>query len=341
MFHDWEAAVPDTSQLPPPPPMASEYSSTTNASYDEAAAAHAWCARNHVYTPQVPNVHLIETVQAGQHELDRMNAFGGSIVKLDTRTHPSSFSSNAFGAKPTTVSHVSSASNPNNNPKPGRSGLFKSSASTPSQAPPGDQILTSLLPFYFAATSNPLSPHFAAAKPVPYTIYFEITPQSFHSTDATLAVGFAAKPFPTNRQPGWHRASIGVHSDDGNRYVNDSWGGRPFTSPFRVGETLGLAVVFIPELVAPSSKVRSGTLTSEHEVQSSLPRCKTRCYFTRNGNVEGSWEMDEERDAEKDEGIAGLQGEADIYAAVGMYGLVECEVRFYAQGEGFIAPPIM
>lgn len=70
-----------------------------------------------------------------------------------------------------------------------------------------------------------------------------------------------------------------------------------------------------------------------------LPKCKTRVYFTRNGVVGGSWAIDEERDAEKDEGIAGLQGECDMYAAIGVFGSAEVEIRFFAQGDGFVAPP--
>lgn len=124
--------------------------------------------------------------------------------------------------------------------------------------------------------------------------------------------------------------------------MNDSWGGREFTQPLKVGERIGLAVQFEPVPVSDGEKKdRRGVLQSEKEVHSTLPRCKTRVHFTRNGAVEGSWEMDEERDAERDEGVAGLQGESDLYAAVGMYGNVDVEIRFFAQGEGFVAPPSM
>jgi len=144
-----------------------------------------------------------------------------------------------------------------------------------------------------------------------------------------------SKPYPLNRQPGWHRASIGIHSDDGNRYINDSWGGRPFTDPFREGESIGLGIVFSPQPTTTTTK----PLQSDREVRSPLPKCKTRIYLTRNGNVTGSWDVDEERDAEKDEGVAGLMGEADLYAAVGTFGDVDVEVRFFAGGEGFVPPP--
>lgn len=58
----------------------------------------------------------------------------------------------------------------------------------------------------------------------------------------------------------------------------------------------------------------------------------TKVVFTREGRVEGGWNVDEERDAERDEGVDGLQGEKDMYAAVGSFGGVECEVVVGREG---------
>ena len=88
-----------------------------------------------------------------------------------------------------------------------------------------------------------------------------------------------------------------------------------------------------------ASKSTRAILQSEREVTSKLPICRTKAYFVRNGAVVGSWEINEERDAEKDEGVAGLRGEVDLYAAVGVFGDAECEVKFYESGMGFVAPP--
>lgn len=98
---------------------------------------------------------------------------------------------------------------------------------------------------------------------------------------------------------------------------------------------------FLPEQpnVPSEHRAPADMLQSEREVHSQLPKCKTRVYFTRNGTVQGSWPVDEERDAEKDQGVAGLMGETDLYAAVGTCGGVEVEVRFFRGGEGFVAPP--
>jgi hypothetical protein len=167
-----------------------------------------------------------------------------------------------------------------------------------------DTIILSNLPIYFAAASNPL--HTEVAR----TIYFEVQVQRILDPESALAVGFAAKPYPPWRLPGWHRASIGVHSDDGRRYINDSWGGVEFVRPFQEGEVVGVGMRFGREAKTDVT-------------------VKTRCFFVRDGREVGGWDVDEERDRDRDEfeGVAGLEGEGDLYAAVGLYGGVEFEVR--------------
>lgn len=320
-YHDW-TSVPDTSLLPPPPPLQSDYSTTTNASYDEAAAAHAWCAQYPVYTPQRPSEPLLNAVIHGQHDIDPPPNFQGICRQLETNLD----ATNAFGATPTRTWFISSARGADTNP-------FRR---TP---PPGDQIFLSRLPLYFAAVSHPLlshlSPNEHSTSRPPQTIYFEITALAFKSPDATVAIGYVSKPYPPNRQPGWHRASTAVHSDDGRRFTNDSWAGRDFVSSFQLNEPIGLAMTF--EQVETQ---RDTTSVSAHQVRTSLPHCRTKLHFTRNGIIEGSYEIDEERDAERDEGTAGLGGEADMYAAIGVFGEVDVEVRFFGQGEGFVPPPL-
>lgn len=62
--------------------------------------------------------------------------------------------------------------------------------------------------------------------------------------DTAVAVGFVGCPYPGFRLPGWNRGSLGVHSDDGRRYCNDSYGGKDFTMPFREGEVVGIGMCF-------------------------------------------------------------------------------------------------
>jgi len=52
-------------------------------------------------------------------------------------------------------------------------------------------------------------------------------------------------------------------------------------------------------------------------------------FFTRDGKIDGGWNLHEERD-ERDEphGVEGLEGQNDLFPAVGVFGAVEFEVRF-------------
>lgn len=172
------------------------------------------------------------------------------------------------------------------------------------------------------------------ANPATPTVYFEITPLSLASSTATIAIGYAAKPYPANRQPGWHRASLAVHSDDGHRFTNDPWAGRDFVPAFRAGQSLGLALRFDPsEGHLDRDRIEKSSIAAT-QISSWLPRVQaTRAIFMRDGVEEGSWRVDEERDAERDEGAAGLYGEVDLYAAIGVWGDVDFEVRFFGLSE--------
>lgn len=100
-----------------------------------------------------------------------------------------------------------------------------------------------------------------------------------------------------------------MHSDDGRRYCNDSYGGKDFTRPFGAGETVGVGMVFAGEGV--------------------------EVFFTRGGKKVGGWRLDEETDAELDwNATEGLDGSGDVYAAVGVWGGgVEVEVGEFVSEE--------
>jgi hypothetical protein len=188
-----------------------------------------------------------------------------------------------------------------------------------------DCILLTTLPLYFAAQDSPLTTE------RPKTIYFEIRVNAMGERrgepEAGIALGFCAKPYPPWRLPGWQRASLGVHGDDGRRYVNDPDGGIDFTQPFRPGETVGIGITFS----VPSSAddvAGAGPIT----------RAQASVFFTRNGHRDGSagWQMSEERDGQS-AGVFGLEGEMDLYAAVGMFGAVDFEI--FLAPEGWIYQP--
>ncbi|OAT05658.1 hypothetical protein, variant [Blastomyces gilchristii SLH14081] len=193
----------------------------------------------------------------------------------------------------------------------------------------GDCILLTGLPVYFPAKDSPL------VTERPKTIYFEAKLLAQHSgingQTSGFAIGFAAQPYPTWRSPGWERGSVGVFSDDGCRFVNDSWGGMEFTSPFKVGETIGLGMKF--PLPSPESFVQS-------QATGASPTLPVEIFFTRDGKIVGSWDLHEEVD-EDTGGVEGLEGDFDLYGALGLFGGVEFEVCFNSSGWLWVPPTTM
>ncbi|OJD26789.1 hypothetical protein ACJ73_01830 [Blastomyces percursus] len=180
----------------------------------------------------------------------------------------------------------------------------------------GDCILLTGLPVYFPPKDSPL------VTERPKTIYFEAKLLAQHSgingQTSGFSIGFAAQPYPTWRSPGWERGSVGVFSDDGCRFVNDSWGGMEFTSPFKVGETVGLGMKF--SFPSPESFIQSQTTGAS-------PTLPVEIFFTRDGKIVGSWDLHEEVDEDAG-GVGGLEGDFDLYGALGLFGGVEFEVYF-------------
>ena len=172
-----------------------------------------------------------------------------------------------------------------------------------------DTIFLSDIPIFASLQHNPLMTE------KPKTTYFELEVKSMGSNvvgsgDAGIAIGFLAPPYPSWRLPGWHRASLGVHGDDGRRYVDDSDGGRDFVRSFRRGDVVGFGM-------SHGLPVYAG----------GKPKCEI--FFTRNGKHEGKWDLYEEKDLNQEGGdIRGLEGEHDLLAAVGCFGAVEFETRF-------------
>lgn len=191
--------------------------------------------------------------------------------------------------------------------------------STKRQSP--DSCIMSASPLYSVEAHSPL--YTKQSK----TIYFEVKVlPSSRADEISLALGFVAQPYPTFRLPGWERASLGVHGDDGNRYVNDKWGGRDFTQPFKRGQTVGIGMTFSRrEIDQPPAYDGQPAPTT-----SSLP-INIEVFFTRDGKKQGGWNVHEELDAAEDLPVTGLEGMHDLYAAVGTFDQVEFEVNFAAR----------
>lgn len=180
-----------------------------------------------------------------------------------------------------------------------------------------DSCLITSSPLYFAYIDSPVH----SGKPK--TVYYEVEILSMGyagtNSESTIALGYCAMPYPTWRMPGWERASLGIHSDDGRRYVNDTWGGKDFTRPFGKGDTVGIGLRFSVPESPPDYNVdpRPGLVKSSIEV-----------FFTKNGDYCGDWNLHEELDHELDQGIDGLDGLFDLYGTVGIFGGTEFAVKF-------------
>ncbi|KAJ5580147.1 uncharacterized protein N7459_006132 [Penicillium hispanicum] len=187
----------------------------------------------------------------------------------------------------------------------------------------GDCLVLTHLPLYFAAEDSPLT------REKNKSIYFEVKLLGLRAgpgadgDSSGFAIGYAAQPYPSWRSPGWERGSLGVFSDDGCRFVNDSWGGRDFTAPFNVGETVGLGMVFSFPKAATKGEMK---------------KCNVGIFFTRNGHRAGEWDLHEETDEESG-GIEGLEGNYDLYGAIGLFGGVDFEACFDPAG-WLYQPPI-
>jgi len=76
-YHDW-TSIPDTSLLPPPPSLGHE-SSKYNATWDDAARAHAFCDQFPPYTPARPSLAVQQAVQDGDIVVEQPREYAGEL----------------------------------------------------------------------------------------------------------------------------------------------------------------------------------------------------------------------------------------------------------------------
>ncbi|KAA8645544.1 SSH4 family protein [Aspergillus tanneri] len=274
-YHNWQEAVPDTTDFPPPPVTGYFYSGTGNASSADAERAHEFCDGFPLYSPANPPATVYSSVQRCDIHPVKPEGFCGEISTISK-------------------------------------GRWKGFTRDRSR----DCSISTNLPLFFSLADSP----WVTKKSK--TVYFEVKllglrtgPETGSVDSSGLSIGFVAQPYPTWRSPGWERGSVGVFSDDGCRFVNDSWGGKGFTTAFKLGETVGLGMTFrLPEDI---KKVPE----SEGE------RIRVEIFFTRDGRKVGGWDLHEEVDAEAG-GVEGLEGDFDLYGAIGLFGGVDFEACF-------------
>jgi hypothetical protein len=74
-----------------------------------------------------------------------------------------------------------------------------------------------------------------------HSFLFDI--EELPASGSVIALGLCAKPYPTFRLPGWHRESFGVHSDDGAKFFDNSFGGVDYCQPFKRGDRISVNYV--------------------------------------------------------------------------------------------------
>lgn len=261
--------------LPPPPSISHDYSPAANATKDDANRADAWCRAHPLWRAKHPTPDQLRVISMQTFVLVKPPSYIGDLVQ--------------------------------SSPVPGTW-----QCRTASKCP--DSTLQTALPIYAALAHSP------TVTGGPKTIYFEVHIQSLggaarqSNTDAGLALGYFAPPYPGFRLPGWQRGSLAVHSDDGRRFVANPNGGVDFTAPFRAGETVGLGMRFAVPRRPPQYGLEGHVLDVE-------------VFFTRDGKRVGEWDLHEERDREENT-VKGLEGECDLFPAVGVFGGCDFEVKF-------------
>ncbi|CAK7219024.1 hypothetical protein SCUCBS95973_003682 [Sporothrix curviconia] len=180
-----------------------------------------------------------------------------------------------------------------------------------------DSCLVSFPPLYAANLHTPAPGDGTPA----FTAYYEVHIARDNRSEVSLAMGFAAMPYPPFRLPGWHRGSLAVHGDDGHRYVNDTWGGKELIdSNYRLkpGGKYGIGMTF-----ARKDGTGYGPAPDTMDVE---------VFFTDNGRVVARWDLHEEIDAEQDLPVTGLEGDYDLSAAIGTFDAVKFEVHLSPEG---------
>lgn len=267
----WEIAVPDTSLFPPPPAIFSGFyqSPTSNATEGESEVGESWCAQYPLQAPLKLDPAALHALQTHNLNLMTPNSAGykGSLTCVG----------------------------------PGIWNGATDSSST-------DSCILAYPPLYSVNEHSPLIPHGPGIKTIYYEVLVQPAANAFNpfSSSATapvnLALGFTALPYPSFRMPGWHRGSLAVHGDDGHKYINDTWGGKEFTSPFRRGETYGIGITF-----------------QRGEGGNDQPLIKAQVFFTRQGQRTQEWDLHEEIDSHQDRPVTGLEGFNDLSLAIGTY----------------------
>lgn len=73
--------------------------------------------------------------------------------------------------------------------------------------------------------------------------YYEVKILQLNDQDR-LAIGFATKPYPRWRLPGWHRHSVAYHSNSGAVFASDPNFGKAYGPVYKQGDVIGVGYLY-------------------------------------------------------------------------------------------------
>jgi len=154
----------------------------------------------------------------------------------------------------------------------------------------------------------------------PFTAYFEGEIRPGDSEDAIrLALGFVAGDDEVSKMPGCERWSIGIQCSEGQLFVNGDGVDSAQTGAFGPGQQLGIGLTY-----AVSNSVRQ---TEDSGVSIASPTSiNVEVFVTRDGKKIGNWNLCDQLRGPGGLSFEGLEGQHDLYAAVGTVGEANIDI---------------
>ena len=155
----------------------------------------------------------------------------------------------------------------------------------------------------------------------PYTVYFEGEITGDSEDAIRLALGFIAGEDAVSKMPGCERWSLGVQCSEGRLFVNGNAVENVHTGGFEPGQQLGIGLKY-----AVSNQVQQ---TEDSRVSVAPPSSiDGEVFITRDGKKIGSWRLCELLRDSGNLSFEGLEGQHDLYAAVGTSGEANVDILF-------------
>lgn len=176
-----------------------------------------------------------------------------------------------------------------------------------------ESCFTTTRPLYSFRLHSPL----VTGRPI--TLYFEGEIRAGNSEDSVcLALGFVAGRNRASLMPRFEHGSIGINYRDGGLYVNKKL---IATMVFKPGQQVGIGMTFSKsDYNAQQVAVASPSTASSSSINAEV-------FLTRDEKKVGCWNLGELR-GEGGLPFDGLEGNHDLYAAVGTFKEVNVDVLF-------------